>query len=118
MKVVYVSRTGNVEAVIGKLGLNDAVKVETGDEAVNEDFVLITYTDGYGDVPMELESFLPNHKDLIKAVIVSGDLGYDDAYCVAGDKIAEEYNIPCLYKFENDGTDEDITKIKEAIASL
>lgn len=31
----------------------------------------------------------------------------------AGGVIAEQYNVPCLYKIENAGTDEDIVKIKK-----
>ena len=31
----------------------------------------------------------------------------------AGDVIAEQYNVPCLYKVENDGSDEDIEAIKK-----
>lgn len=118
MKIVYVSRTGNIEALIETLGISEAIKVETGEESVNEDFILLTYTDGYGDVPMELESFLPKHKDFIKGVIVSGDTGYDDAYCKAGDVISKDYQVPCLYKLENDGTQEDIVKIKEILDAL
>ena len=30
--------------------------------------------------------------------------------------IAEQYNVPCLYKVENDGSDEDIEAIKKVIA--
>ena len=74
MKVVYASRTGNVESIISKLGIEDALK------------------------------------------IVSGDTGYGEAYCKAGDVIAEQYNVPCLYKVENDGSDEDIEAIKKVIA--
>ena len=32
MKVVYASRTGNVEALIGKLGITDALHIEDGTE--------------------------------------------------------------------------------------
>ena len=118
MKIVFASRTGNVESIVEKLGIEDAVKVESGDETVDGDFVFITYTDGYGDIPAEVEDFLSDHKDAIKGVIVSGDQGYGDAFCGAGDTIAEEYSVPCLYKVENDGTDEDIEKIKEILSSL
>ena len=38
------------------------------------------------------------------------------AVCKAGDVIAEQYNVPCLYKVENDGSDEDIDAIKKVIA--
>ena len=92
MKVVYASRTGNVEALIGKLGI----------------------TDGFGDVPYEVSDFLENNPS-IKGVIASGDTGYGEAYCLAGDKISEDYHAPCLYKVENDGTDEDVEAIKELL---
>ena len=113
MKVVYASRTGNVESIISKLEIEDALKIEDGSETVEEDYILFTYTDGFGDVPPEVESFLENNGQNIKGVVVSGDQGYGEAYCKAGDVIAEQYNVPCLYKVENAGTDEDITKIKE-----
>ena len=71
MKYVYASRTGNVEALIGKLGI-DAMRIDDGSE------------------------------------------DYGDAYCQAGDKISETYDVPCLYKVENDGTDEDVAAIKAA----
>lgn len=115
MKVVYASRTGNVESIISKLGIEDALKVEDGSETVEEDYILFTYTDGFGDVPPEVESFLENNGQNIKGVVVSGDQGYGEAYCKAGDVIAEQYNVPCLYKVENAGTDEDIAKIKELV---
>ena len=44
MKVVYASRTGNVESIISKLGIEDALKVEDGSETVEEDYILFTYT--------------------------------------------------------------------------
>ena len=55
---------------------------------------------------------------MLKGVIVSGDLGYGEAYCQAGDTISEQYQVPCLYKVENEGTDEDIVKMTEIINKL
>ena len=114
MKIVYASRTGNVESIINKLGI-DALRIEDGSESVAEDYIIFTYTDGYGDIPGEVADFLENNSANIKGVVVSGDTAYGDAYCGAGDAIAEEYNVPVLYKVENDGTDEDIANIKNAI---
>ena len=54
MNVYYASRTGNVESMINKLGIS-ATKIEGGDEVADEDFILITYTDGYGDIPAEVD---------------------------------------------------------------
>ena len=112
MKVVYASRTGNVQSIIDQLD-NDSLEISSG--VVEEPYILFTYTDGFGDVPPEVESFLENNGQNIKGVVVSGDQGYGEAYCKAGDVIAEQYNVPCLYKVENAGTDEDITKIKELV---
>ena len=79
MKVVYASRTGNVESIISKLGIEDALKVEDGSETVEEDYILFTYTDGFGDVPYEVDEFLQSQSEHLKGVVVSGDTGYGEA---------------------------------------
>lgn len=115
MKVVYASRTGNVEAMIGKLGI-EAERIDTGDEVVSEPFILMTYTDGYGDIPAEVEAFLENGNAAnMKGVIASGDTSYGEAFCGAGNAIAERYGVEHLYHFENDGTDEDVAAIAALI---
>lgn len=116
MKVVFASRTGNVQSIVDRLSV-DALEITSGDEMINESYILITYTDGFGDVPMEVEAFLNSNGTNLKGVIVSGDQGYGEAYCKAGDVIAKQYNVPCLYKVENDGTDEDLEEIKKIINS-
>ena len=118
MKAVYASRTGNVESIIRRLGLADVLKIESGDENCRENFVLFTYTDGYGDIPSEAEKFLLSNSEHLKGVVVSGDTGYGEAYCQAGDQIQKLYNVECLYKVENDGTDEDIKKIETLLEAL
>jgi len=118
MKVVYASRTGNVESIVGKLGLTNTLRIYDGSEECSEDYVIFTYTDGYGDVPVEVDDFLSANAEHVKGVVVSGDTGYGEAYCQAGDTISDQYDVPCLYKVENDGTDEDIEKIKDALAAL
>lgn len=117
MKIVYASRTGNVDTLIQSLNIEDAFKIEMGTESLDEEYILFTYTDGYGDIPSEVDNFIANNNK-IKAVIASGDSGYGEAFCGSGDKIAETYQVPCLYKIENDGTDEDLEKIKELITNF
>ena len=116
MKVVFASRTGNVESIVNKLGVDDLMKIESGNEEVHEDYILFTYTDGYGDVPVEVDDFLSGNAEHLKGVVVSGDTSYGEAYGGAGDAIAKQYNVPLLYKVENEGTDEDIAEIKKVIA--
>lgn len=116
MKIVYASRTGNVESIVSQLN-QEALRIDTGSETITDDYILFTYTDGYGDVPAEVESFLAANSMFLKGVVVSGDTGYGDAYCLAGDKIAEEYGVDCLYKVENAGTAQDIEAIRAALAA-
>ena len=103
MKYAFASRTGNVEEIISSLG-ND------GSESIDEPYILFTYTDGYGDVPAEVENFLMANGTLIQGVVCSGDTNYGDAYCQAADKISEDYGCEILYKVENSGTPENIKK--------
>ena len=39
-----------------------------------------------------------------------------DTYCFAGDIIAKEYNVPCLYKVDGAGTQEDVAAIQELLS--
>lgn len=116
MTYVYASRTGNVEEIVNTLGI-DALRIEDGSESITEPYILFTYTDGYGDVPSEVDSFLMANGTLIQGVVCSGDTGYGEAYCQAADKISEEYGCEILYKVENAGTSEDIENIKKAIGA-
>ena len=114
MKVAYASRTGNCESIIDKLKVEN-VFISSGDETVNEDVILLTYTDGYGLVPTEVEDFVSNNKEHIKGIIASGDKSFGDAYCGAGVTLSEELNVPLIMKIENSGTDEEIKELKEKL---
>ena len=115
MKIAYASRTGNVESIVNQLD-QDSIHISSGTETIDEPYILFTYTDGWGDVPVEVETFLQiNDPGLLQGVVVSGDYGYGEAYCLAGDRIAEDYWTTVLYRVENAGSDEDIEKIKELV---
>lgn len=118
MKIVYASRTGNVRSFIEKLGVTDVLEIEDGTETVDEKYILVTYTDGYGELPPEVETFLEGNADNIVAVAASGDLSYGDAYCLAADEVADRYGVPILLKFENDGTNEDVSNFLDEIEKL
>lgn len=119
MRIVYASRTGNTESLVEKCGYSDPLKIETGEEEITEDYVLFTYTDGAGDVPAEVQSFLDKNDDsYIKGVVCTGDTSFGDVFCGAGDTIAEDKSVPLIAKVEQDGTDEDVEKIKEEIGKL
>ncbi|HHU56213.1 MAG TPA: class Ib ribonucleoside-diphosphate reductase assembly flavoprotein NrdI [Acholeplasmataceae bacterium] len=118
MKVVYASRTGNVRSFIEKLGVDNVLEIEDGTETVDEKYVLVTYTDGYGELPPEVETFLEHNADNLVAVAASGDTSYGDAYCLAADEVADRYGVPILLKFENDGTNEDVSDFLDQLENV
>lgn len=104
MMLVYVSRTGNIQKLTDRILAADALKITSGEEAVKEDFILITYTDGAGIIPPAVEKFLDANHESCKGVAVSGNSErHPDTFCFAADKIAEKYGLPILVKFEKDG---------------
>lgn len=115
MKYIYASRTGNIENFIDNLKI-EAVRISDGEEEINEEFILFTYTDGLGEVPYEVETFLNKNNKYLKGVIASGDQGYgDENYCKAGEIISSTYQVPYLYHFENFGNEEDLEKVKKIL---
>jgi len=118
MKIVYASRTGNVQSFIEKTGFKDLLEISSGNEIVEDQYVLVTYTDGYGEVPQEVNDFLENNASLLVAVAASGDKGYGEAYCQSADVISNTYNVPIILKFEFDGTEEEVSKFVEEVNKL
>ncbi|MCR5784512.1 MAG: class Ib ribonucleoside-diphosphate reductase assembly flavoprotein NrdI [Eubacterium sp.] len=118
MKVVYASRMGHVEGIIKRLGITDAVKIESGSEKVDGEYIIFTYTDGKGIVPPAVESFLAANPG-VKAVVGSGSKErHADTFNFAADIISEKYNVPALAKVDMDGTDEDLASIKKSLDEL
>ena len=113
MKIVYASRSGNVEKFVEKLGVTDAMKVKLGTETIDEDYIIITYTDGSGIVPPIVETFLNYNSDHVRAVACSGDNDrHPDTFCFAANVIAEKYGVPVVETFHKDGDDVNVKKVK------
>lgn len=66
----------------------------------------------------KLSLFLMANGQNLKGVIVSGDTSYGEAYCQAGDKIADEYGVECLYKVENAGEAADIEAMQAILSNV
>ena len=115
MKYVYASRTGNVEKLVNELGL-EATKIADGTEAVSEDFILFTYTDGHGVVPPVVETFLQANHSHLKGVVVSGNMQrHADTFCAAGELIAKQYGVSVLGQVDGAG---DASERKAILAKL
>lgn len=115
MKVVYMTLTGNVRNFVGKLGTVDPLEITTGDETIDEDFLLVSFSPDAGEIPYEIEDFMDEHKELCKGVAVSGDKAYGDDYTLVAETISEEYGVPIVHRFEFDGTAEDVQIVKDFV---
>lgn len=117
MLIIYASRTGNVKRFVDKVGIRSINVKETGGKA-DEPYILVTYTDGFGGVPYEVEEFLKdNHKNLI-AVGASGNRNWGANFAQSANKISHWYNVPIIIKFELSGTKEDVQHFKKKIERL
>ena len=47
-----------MKKVVDKLGLTNALKIVKGDEKLNGEYVIFTYTTGFGKTPKAVEAFL------------------------------------------------------------
>ncbi len=113
MKVVYMTLTGNVRNFVGKLNTTDPLEIVSGDETIEEEFLLVSFSPDAGEIPYEIEDFMDEHKDLCKGVAVSGDKAYGDDYTLVAETISEQYGVPIVHRFEFDGTDEDVAVVNQ-----
>lgn len=119
MKIVYASRSGNVEKFVNKLGVEDVYKISDGFEEVEDEFILITYNDGEGEIPECVKNFLDNNAFLCCGVFTSGNaLNHPYTYNFAAQKIEEEYGLEILGKFDDDGDMDAVDDVLDAIERL
>ncbi len=113
MKIVYMSLTGNVRNFVGKLGVSNVLEILSGDETVDEEFLLITHSPDAAEIPYEIEDFMDEYGQLCKGVCASGDRAYGDDYTMVAETIRDQYDVPIVHRFEFDGTDEDVAIVKQ-----
>jgi len=106
MLIAYDSRTGNVRRFVQKLDFR-AVQIDET-MTLDEPFVLVTYTTGFGQVPGRVISFLRRNYPLLAGVAASGNRNWGSRYALSADRVAEQYKVPVLGKFELAGTASDV----------
>ena len=116
MRIYYASLTGNVRRFVSKLDA-DSTDILSAPKA-DKPYVLITYTFGFGDVPNEVKRWLADNHSLLRGVAVSGNRNWGERFGAAGNRIAKQFGVPLLHKFELAGTDEDVRIFKERLAVL
>lgn len=115
--VVYDSMTGNVQRFVNKLDKFNSIKIRD-DLFIDEPFVLITYTTGFGQVPDSVAKFLNQNYTNLKAVAASGNKNWGSYFANSGDVISKTFNVPLILKFEMSGTSEDANKFMQEVKRI
>lgn len=119
MIIAYYSLTGNVRRFVHRLGMpGSLLEIKSGGQAVNEPFVLVTPTVGFGQTPGTVADFADNNRVWLRGVAASGNTNWGGNYAAAGRKLAVAYKVPLLLTFELSGLDEDVTKFKTEVLRL
>lgn len=109
--IAFASRTGNVRSVVSKLRVK-SIEISEG-LLLNEPYLLITYTDGLGDVPEKVAHFLEQNREFCKGVVVSGNSNFGHTvFGGAGEKIAATYGVPLVRKLDLRGYQADYDAIQ------
>jgi protein involved in ribonucleotide reduction len=116
MLVVYDSKTGNVKRFINKLNMR-AIPIDEY-QKVNEPFVLVTYTTGFGQVPEKVTSFLESKGSLLRGVSASGNRNWGTGFAKSADTISAMYDVPVILKFELSGTSQDRQHFVERVQTI
>ncbi|MBF7017652.1 class Ib ribonucleoside-diphosphate reductase assembly flavoprotein NrdI [Staphylococcus durrellii] len=120
MKVVFFSFSGNVRRFINKAELPNTMEITQANcsERIDEPFILVTGTIGFGEVPQPVQAFLDTNGDLLKAVAASGNRNWGQNFAKAGRSVAEHYQVPLLIKFEVQGTSNDVEQFKDKVGQF
>lgn len=121
--VYFFSRSENTHRFIQRLGL-PALRIAIDGKAslkVDQPYILVVPSYGGGEtkgaVPRQVIQFLNDegNRALLRGVIAAGNRNFGDAFCRAGDVIAQKCQVPCLYRFELMGTMHDIENVRKGV---
>ena len=114
--IVYDSMTGNVKRFISKLKL-PAVQIQN-QMTIDEPYVLITYTTGFGQIPEKVSSFLQKNSQHLVGVSASGNRNWGERFAKSADLISKAYNVPVISKFELSGTKSDVAYFEQEVSRI
>lgn len=119
MTIVHFSKTGNVKAFIRKLNQDYFPQLPgTQGLLVDGPLIIVTYTSGFGEIPLEVEQFCENHQSQIKYIIASGNRNWGKLFANSGALLAKRYNAELLYKFELSGSQVDLANIHVLLQTI
>lgn len=120
--IAYVSRTGNVKDIVGRLDKSIPTMELTSSSVVNEPYYLFTYTDMLGEAPEVVRQFLASHEDNrknLRGVIASGNTNFGKQnFCGSATEISKALNVPIVRMIDLRGNQDDIAEISSSYIKL
>lgn len=118
MKIVYFSKTNNIRRFVEKTGF--AAICGQPDLLMDDAFILISYSKGFGETPDEVTAFLDNNDtdQYLRGICASGNKNWGHLYCKSGHDLARKYNSQVLMTFELAGNEHDVNKFVKIIEEL
>lgn len=117
MLIVYTSKTGNVARFVARLGL-PSLRLGDGGERISEPCLLITYTTGFGQAPLEALRFVEGNRPYVRGVVASGNRNWGQNFARAAEVLSVRYGLPIAHKFELSGTQRDVEIVREAYYAI
>lgn len=120
MEILYYSQTGNVRRFIEKLQTEiqmDCISI-LDKSTTKEEYILITPTTGFGQVPDPVAVFLQENHMYLKGVIGSGNMNWGENYCGAARTVSTTYGVPLIHTFELHGTPNDLKLVKGRVEEI
>ena len=115
MKIIVYSLTGNCKRFVDMCEIpeGDVIYLQDIDYDIDFDYILITPTCGFGEVPVAVSSFLEENHNHLKGVVGSGNKNWGERFANASEIISKEYDVPLLMKIELHGSKKDISEFKK-----
>lgn len=112
--------TGQTRRFIKKLDL-PAYEIDASNPFVelHEPYILIvpTYDRDITEVVNDFVDYKSN-RDNLKGVAGSGNRNFADLFVFTAKDFAKDYNVPLLFVFEFNGTDDDVNKFKKVVSEI
>ena len=119
--IAFVSRTGNVRNIVGKLVAIPTMEITDSSIEINKPYFLFTYTDNLGDIPKIVKDFL-NHSEVnrenLKGVIASGNTNFGRYYCGSAIEISQWLKVPIIRTIDLRGNQDDIDTIVSSYKTM
>lgn len=119
-QIVYYSVTGQTRRFVKKI-TSSAIEIEPHNPFIkmNEPFILIAPT--YPEEMIEpINDFLETNRNInyCRGMFGGGNRNFGTAFCFTVRDLEQEYGVPVLHKFEFQGSEQDVEKLKKEIRKI